>query len=104
MRYPLDALATVLNITLSQHGRPADHDQQPHGWAALAERLDLPNDMPGDTPQQRHQQAIRHLRYRHQTGLDFWTADTWATRIGHHPSSIWPHWNDDQLDQQHDVA
>ena len=87
-RYPLQPLARVLGIELGRVGgyQPG---QPPSGLAAIAEQL-----------------GISHVMAQrlNAEGLSDRQADKYAIAIGHHPSAIWPEWNDvDELTLERDA-
>ena len=78
MRYPLEPLAAALRIDLGQVGGHRHDTDQLTGMALLAARIGVG-----------HRTATR----ARQHGLTDRQADHWATRVGLHPSMVWPTWS-----------
>lgn len=84
MRYPVGPLLERLGITLGNPGRP-DDPEAPHGLNAVADHFEV---------------SRGTARRIVACGLDLDEADEQATRLGLHPSAIWPeYWDDIDTDE-----
>lgn len=84
IRYPIDPIATALNIELGRPGRP--DDDTTHGIPALAQALDCSETTAG---------AMR------RDGLTRRQAERYAPRAGRHPAAFWPNWwRDDDIESE----
>lgn len=79
-RYPLEPLATAAGITLQTRGG-GNQPGQPQGLSLLALQLGI---------------SHRRARRARSEGITETQADTWAIRLGLHPTNVWPDWGQHQ--------